>query len=263
MIQHILHNGKSGMNATRDAINNVSQNVVNANTSGYKRIESEFQSLLSSSLDRDSYPNYSENVATGNGVKTSNAFRDLTQGGLKQTGNFCDFGIVGDGYFRVLRKDGSYAYVRNGEFVIDGWGRLVDSYGNILDIDFEDGFSYDNFAFTEDVTGSVNSLGSSSTEGIDKGGIIRYGGQTIGRINIYKHIGSDDLRSIGDNLYIPKDGGNMVQSNSAYMRQGYVELSNVNVGEEMTDLIALHRAYQLAGKSITTADEMWSLVNNM
>lgn len=263
MIQHIMHNGKSSMHANNEAITNISQNVVNANTSGYKRIESEFQTLLSSSLDKYSYPNYSENVATGNGIKYSNAFRDLTQGGTKKTENFSDFAIIGDGYFRVITSDGGYAYTRCGEFQIDGWGRLVDSYGNILDIEFEDGFSYDNFKFTEQVTGNVNSTGSSSTEGIDKNGVIRYNGQSIGKINLYKHIGSDDLRSIGDNLYIPKDGGSMIQSNSAYMRQGYVELSNVNLGKEMTDLISLYRAYQLAGKSITTADEMWALVNNI
>ena len=97
MIQHIMHNGKSGMRATRDAITNTSQNMVNATTSGYKRIESEFQTMMSSSLDKDSYPNYSENVATGNGVKNSAVFRDTSQGGLKQTYNFSDFALVGEG----------------------------------------------------------------------------------------------------------------------------------------------------------------------
>ena len=263
MIQHIMHNGKSGMRATRDAITNTSQNMVNATTSGYKRIESEFQTMMSSSLDKDSYPNYSENVATGNGVKNSAAFRDTSQGGIKQTYNFSDFALVGEGYFRVRRADGSYAYTRNGEFNIDGWGRLVDSYGNLLDIEFQNGYSYDNFGFTVDIADKINVLGSSSTEGIDKDGYIRLDGEIVGKINTYNHTGSDDLRSIGDNLYVPKEGVDMVQSNSAYIRQGYVELSNVNLVDEMTDLIALQRAYQLVGKGVTTADEMWSLINNM
>lgn len=265
MIQHIMHNGKSGMNATKEYINNISQNMVNATTTGYKRIESEFQTLMSSSLDRDSYPNYSENVATGNGVKTSSAVRENTQGALRLTSKFTDFAIVGDGYFRVLRADGSQAYTRNGEFSIDGAGRLVDYAGNIVDIEFEQGYSYDNFSFSVELTNSFNESGIATSNGIDREGYIRQNGEVIGKINIYTiaNNGSDDLRSIGDNLYIPKDGVNMVQSNTSYMRQGYIETSNVNTADEMTDLIAMQRAYQLAAKGVTTADEMWQLVNQM
>lgn len=263
MIQHVMHNGKSGMRATRDTITNISQNVVNSGTSGYKRLESEFQTMMSSSLDRDSYPNYSEHVATGNGVKTSNSFRDTSQGVLQKTESFSNFAIVGEGYFRVLRADGTYAYTRDGQFNVDGWGRIVDNKGNILDIDFMNGYSYENFAFTEEYTSNINISGSSSTEGIDKDGYIRMNGDVIGRINIYNQTGSDDLRSIGDSLYVPKEGGNMVQFNSSYIRQAYIELSNVDIAEEMTELIKLQRAYQLAGQSVTTADEMWALVNNI
>ena len=263
MIQHIMHNGKSGMHATKEYISNISQNMVNANTTGYKRIDSEFQTLISSSLDKDSYPNYSENVATGNGVRVTGSYRDNTQGSLRQTGILSDFALEGPGFFRLLRADGTYAYTRSGEFSVDGWGRLTDESGNLLDIEFRDGYSYDNFSFSREFMNSINNIGAPGDNGIDKEGHIRVNGEVIGKINAYTHIGSADLLSVGDNLYIPKEDVNMVQSNSTYIHQGYIEMSNVNTAQEMTDLIAMQRAYQLVGKGVTTADEMWSLVNNM
>ena len=263
MIQNIMHVSKSGMSSTRDKISLVSSNMINSTTTGYKKLESEFQTLVSSSLDKDSYPNYSENVSTGTGVKTSEPFRRDEQGMIKETGKFCDFAIIGEGYFRVIKPDGTYAYTRNGAFNIDGMGRIVDDYGNFLDITFANGYSYDNLDFSHTSDSRVNSIGTASDDGIDRDGVIRINGITVGKINIYNSVGDDDLRSIRDNLFVPKDGVNMVQSKSSYMRQGYIELSNVNLGEEMINLIALQRAYQLNSKGVITADEMWSLINGM
>lgn len=262
MIQNIMKVGKSGISAAKNNIEYTSNNIANVATVGYKKLDSGFHTLVSSKLDRDSYPNYSTNVQTGTGVKTSEPFRNTEQGNLKETNRFGDFAILGEGYFRVVLPDGTYAYTRNGEFNIDGLGRIVDNKGNFLDIAFSDGYSYDNFSFlTSDF--KVNITGGASTEGIDKDGYIRIDGKLIGKINIYNSQGSDDLRSIQDNLYVPKEGVNMVQSKSSYMRQGYLELSNVNLPDEMINLITLQRAYELSGKSVSTADEMWALVNQM
>ena len=263
MIQNIMSTGKSGMLSHRDTIDIVSNNIVNSSTNGYKKLESEFQTLVSSSLDRDSYPNYSKDVITGTGVKTSAPFRDDTQGGILETGRFCDLAIIGEGYFRVIQEDGTYAYTRNGAFNIDGDGRLVDDFGNILDITFAEGYSYDNVDFSHMSNLSVNPPGTPGLYGIDMDGYISINGEVIGKINIYNSMGDDDLRSIHDNLFIPKEGVNMVQSKLSSMRQGYLETSNVYLGEEMTNLITLQRAYQLSSKGVITADEMWSLINSL
>ena len=262
MIQNIMKVGKSGLASNKKSIECTSSNIANVSTMGYKKLESGFHTLVSSSLDRDSYPNYSSDVKTGTGVKTSEPFRNVEQGILKETNRFSDFAILGEGYFRVILPDGSYAYTRNGEFNVDGLGRIVDDNGNFLDIAFADGYSYDNFSFLTSEF-KVNITGGASTEGIDKDGYIRIDNKLIGKINIYNSAGSDDLRSIQDNLYVSKEGVNMVQSKSSYMRQGYLELSNVNLPDEMINLMVLQRAYQLNGKSVSTADEMWSLVNEM
>lgn len=254
MIQNIMNISKSGLVANRDKIELTSSNMVNATTNGYKKLESEFQTLVSHSLDRYSYPNYSEHVAAGTGVKTSKSFRIDDQGSFKHTGNLFDFALDGEGYFRVIQPDGTYAYTRNGEFNIDKFGQIVDNFGNLLDITFNNGYSYDNVDFS--TTSEFNSA-------IDENGIIKLGEDVVGKINIYNTVGDDDLRSIRNNLFVPKDGVNMVQSKSTYMHQGYIELSNVNLAEEMTNLITLQRAYQLNSKGVSAADEMWAMVNEM
>lgn len=252
MIQNIMNTGKSGLIANRNNIELTSSNIVNSSTTGYKKLQSEFQTLVSYNLDRDSYPNYSEDVSTGTGVKTSEALRVTDQGSLRSTENFYNLALVGEGYFRVIQADGTYAYTRNGEFNLDGMGRIVDDFGNILDIIFNNGYSYDNVDFSNLSNGNI-----------DEDGFVIINNEVVGKINIYNTIGDNDLFSIRDNLFIPKEGVDMVQSKSAYMLQGYIEMSNVNLAEEMTNLIALQRAYQLNSKGVTTADEMWALVNEM
>ena len=261
MIQNIMNVSKSGLTATRNNIELTSSNIVNASTTGYKKLESQFQTLVSHSLDRESYPNYSENVATGTGIRTGKSFRVDDQGSFRKTGKFFNLALAGEGYFRVVQPDGTYAYTRDGEFNIDSSGRIVDNFGNLLDITFNNGYSYDNIDFSS--TSEVDIFDNQIDFSIEKDGLIQLGTDVIGKINVYNTVGDDDLRSIRNNLFVPKEGVDMIQSKSTYMHQGYVESSNVNLSEEMTNLIALQRAYQLNSKGVSIADEMWALVNEM
>lgn len=243
---------KQGMSATQNKVDLISNNVANIGTIGYKRLDSEFQTLVTETLDRQSYPNNSKDVYFGTGSKLGTVFRTLNQGSIQLTEDASNFAIDGDGYFRVLRADGSYAYTRNGDFTVDSLGKMVDINGNILDIQFEDGLSYENFSF-------ANKLYTVSPNGV----VALQDGTRIGTINLYKPTGDNGLNSINDNLFVPKEGQVMIKSNDANLIQGYVEMSNVNLAEELKDLIVMQRAFQLNGKGITNADEMWSLINNM
>lgn len=243
---------KQGMSATQNKVDLISNNVANIGTIGYKRLDSEFQTLVTETLDRQSYPNNSKDVYFGTGSKLGTVFRTLNQGSIQLTEDASNFAIDGDGYFRVLRADGSYAYTRNGDFTVDSLGKMVDINGNILDIQFEDGISYENFSF-------ANKLYTVSPNGV----VALQDGAHIGTINLYKPTGDNGLNSINDNLFVPKEGQVMIKSNDANLIQGYVEMSNVNLAEELKDLIVMQRAFQLNGKGISNADEMWSLINNM
>lgn len=243
---------KQGMSAIQNKIDLISSNVANVGTAGYKKLDSEFQTLVTETLDRPSYPNNSKEAYFGTGTKLGNTYRNVSQGSIKVTDRLENFAIEGNGYFRVLREDGSYAYTRNGAFSVDGLGKIVDDSGNLLDIDFYNGLSYQNFNFAnEEYT-------------VSREGFIRIkDGTVIGQINLYKPTGDNGLNSINDNLFIPKDGELMIKSSDANLIQGCIEMSNIDIADEFKDLIIMQRAYQLNGKGIKNADEMWSLINNM
>lgn len=243
---------KQGMSATQNKIDLISNNVANIGTIGYKKLDGEFQTLVTETLDRQSYPNNSVDAYFGTGSKLGTVYRNLNQGNIQFTGDTSNFAIDGDGYFRVIREDGSYAYTRNGDFTIDSLGKMVDINGNVLDIEFKNNISYENFSF-------ANELYSVSPSGV----ITLQDGSLVGTINLYKATGDNGLNSINDNLFVPKEGQIMIKSNDVNLIQGYIEMSNVNLAEELKDLIVMQRAFQLNGKGITNADEMWSLINNM
>lgn len=243
---------KQGMSATQEKVDLISNNIANSTTVGYKKLDAEFQTMLTETLDRPSYPNNSKDVYFGTGAKLGTVYRTLTQGNIQITNNQTDIALDGDGYFRVQTSDGNYAYTRNGQFTVDALGKLVDREGNILDIQFEEGISYDNFSFS-----NIEFLISAN------GDINLKDGTLIGNINIYKATGDNGLLSYKDNLFIPKEGQVMIKSGDVNLMQGCVEMSNVNLVDEMKDLIVMQRAFQLNGKGISNADEMWSLINNM
>ena len=243
---------KQGMSATQNKVDLISSNISNVGTIGYKKLDGEFQTMVTETLDRPSYPNNSKDVYFGTGSRLGTVYRSLKQGNLQPTGFASNFAIDGDGYFRVTREDGTFAYTRNGDFNVDSLGKMVDINGNVLEIQFQTGISYENFSF-------ANVDYSVSSDGV----IALRDGTVIGNINIYKATGDNGLNSSGDNLFVPKEGQIMIKSNDVNLIQGCVEMSNVDLAEEMRDLIVMQRAFQLNGKGIKNADEMWALINNM
>lgn len=246
----IINVSKSGMNANQNKINVISNNIVNANTTGYKRLEVEFQDLVRESLNRHSYPVNMDNTDVGTGVRAANEIRNTMQGALKQSGIKTDLAIDGEGLFRVIRPNNTYAYTRSGEFTVDSSGNLVDDNGNVLDIQF-----YNN--------DYANAGLSSENFSVDKNGQAFAGDRVVGKINLYNSTGDNDFLSAGDSLFVAKEGAALDIINGSNIMQGYTEMSNVNLAQEMTDLISIQRSFQLNSKGITVADDMWSMINNL
>lgn len=247
----MMNVSKSGMSANQNKINVISNNMVNSTTTGYKRLEVEFHDLVREGLNRDSYPVNKLNTNIGTGIRSGNEIRNTMQGSLKQSGIKTDLAIDGEGLFRVIRPNNTYAYTRSGEFAIDSSGKLVDDAGNVLDIQFYNNNSYATAGLTnENFT-------------VDKTGQVYAGNELIGKINLYTATGDNDFLSVGDSLFVTKDGANLNVVNGSSMMQGYTEMSNVNLGQEITDLISVQRAFQLNSKGITVADDMWSMINNL
>ena len=155
----------------------------------------------------------------------------------------------------MQQDDGNVVYTRDGSFKIDTNGTLVDSNGKKVYIEYENGASEGNPAL------------ESNNISIDKdGGItMNVGDQTtkVGSIPIFTAIGDKGFIPIGNNCFTPSSDAQVTLSNNYNVVQGALESSNVDTGEVFSDVILTQRAFQLSSKAITTADDLWSMVNNM
>ena len=85
----------------------------------------------------------------------------------------------------------------------------------------------------------------------------------VGKVNLYNSNGNNDFISIGDSLFQIRPESELFVQTDSNIIQGYSEMSNVNIGEEFTELISIQRSFQLNSKGITVADDMWSMINNL
>lgn len=250
-----LWTSRSGMIATQEKLDSISNNVVNSGTTGYKRIEVGFKDLLTETLDRNGVPLNDKSTITGTGSKAGEWYRDTTQGTLLETSVNSNMAIDGEGFFRVIGSNGEVSYTRDGSFNVDSTGRIVDSEGNLLEVQYENGYSADNINLTNNNM-LVDTSGNLYVKSSDKF-------TKVGEINLYTAVGDRAFLSKGENLYYPAEGVEVYRSTNADIYQGMVEGSNVDIATEFTEMIITQRAFELSSKGITTADEMWQLVNNM
>ena len=260
----LLENSRSAMMAEQEKLDSISNNMANVNTNGYKKLDVNFKDLVYESLDRKGYPvSKGEKgkaiLQNGTGVRSSEWIRDNVQGQLTQTSLKTDLAIDGNGYFEVVKPDNSKAYTRAGNFLTDSSGTIVDQNGNRLSIIDDKGndinkvngpYKFDKNNFSVDSHGVVT---------IKNGNISR----PVGEIMVLDAVGDNSMISVGDNLFIPKPGTKIVKSRDYTVMQGYLELSNVDIATEMTEMLVTQRAFQLSSTTLKTADEMWQMANNL
>ncbi|SHE56496.1 flagellar hook-basal body complex protein [Clostridium fallax] len=251
----MLWNGKNAMLANQEKIDAISNNLANVQTNGYKKVNVSFENLMTETLERKGYPTTGKEAFTGTGVRTTPWSRDDAQGILKETSINTNFALDGVGYFRVVKPDGTYSYTRDGAFYTDARGRLVDSRGNKLYIEYDNGFNENNVQFSRDNF----MLDKSGEIALKENGHLR----KVGKVPAFTTTGTDSLVSTGSNLFEPKPGAQMTVTNNVDMLQGFLEGSNVDMGKEFSDLIIAQRAFELGSRSVRTADEMWGMANNL
>ncbi len=182
-------------------------------------------------------------VQMGHGVKVASTLRMFDQGSLQNTGNISDIAIQGEGFFRVLQYDGSYAYSRDGSFKIDADRQLVTSNGlKVLpEITFPEGYRQDTITISQDgrVTVRVSDLD-----------------------DLYRFQNPAGLSSVGENLYKQTPAsGNSIVGRPGFEGFGksihkFLEMSNVSTVSEMVNMIVAQRAYEFNSKAIQTSDNM-------
>ncbi|WP_137132537.1 flagellar basal-body rod protein FlgG [Rhizobium sp. FY34] len=250
----------TGMDAQQTNLEVIANNIANINTTGYKRARAEFSDLLYQTERAQGVPNRAnqaivpEGANIGLGVQTAAVRNIHTQGELAQTDNNLDVAVIGRGWFQVQSPDGTTLYSRAGSFNTNAEGQLVtiDGYAIVPNITFPANVS----ETTISRTGQVSVRVGNDTDFTD-----------IGQLTIANFVNEAGLKPLGDNLFqqtaasgeatvaAPEDPG------FGYLKQGYLEASNVDAVKEITDLISAQRAYEMNSKVITTADEMASIVS--
>lgn len=240
-----LYSAAAGMAAQQDRMDSLANDVANVNTPGYKRLRVGFRDLIYQESGRGSQPG----VRTGTGAAAMSLGRAQAQGSLQQTGNPLDVAIQGHGFFQVRLPDGRIALTRDGNFRLDGAGRLTTQQGALVEpaITVPRGTDPKDVAIAADGTVSIGA------------------GRRLGRIEVVDVPSTDGLQPLGDNLFglTGASGAARAVAGRTSVAQGTLEMSNVGIADAMVDMMDAQRSYELASKAITMQDQILGVANGV
>jgi flagellar basal-body rod protein FlgG len=257
-----LYSAASGMNAQQMSIDNIANNLANANTAGFKARRTQFQDLLYQSFLQPGAAAGAQTVVPsglqlGLGARPAANSINFTQGSFQQTNNPLDVVIQGKGFFQIRKTDGTIAYTRAGNFQLDRDGNVVTANGDPLEPQITLNAQAQSITIAQDGTVSYSLPGQTAS-------------QVAGQIQLANFTNPGGLNSIGNGLFLPTDasgdptiGNPGGQEGMGTLQQGYVEASNVSVVEEFINMITSQRAYEASTKVVKAADEMYQQVNNV
>jgi flagellar basal-body rod protein FlgG len=235
-----LYTAATGMIAQQMNVDNIANNLANVNTTGYKKSKMEFQDLLYQQL-RLAGATQAEGAQVpvelqiGYGTRPVATQRIFSQGTIVPTGNPLDVSIDGDGFLQVSLPDGTTAYTRDGALKVAADGTIVTS----------DGYSLEpQITLPPDAT-DIN-ISSNGEVAVKLPGDATF--QTLGQFELARFINPAGMKTIGRNLMLS---------------QRFLELSNVEVVDEMVSMIVAQRAYEINSRAIQTSEEMLSNANNL
>lgn len=260
-MQRSLFIAATGMEAQRLSIDVISNNLANVNTTGFKKSRADFQELFyqgmksagASSAEGAELPS---GIQVGLGVKPAAVQKMFQQGDFVSTGNNLDLVIEGQGFFQITKPDGEIAYSRAGALKINSEGNIVNSDGYALEPAITIPANTLQITIAQDGTVSTLQAGSSTPT-------------QVGQIELAQFINPGGLNATGKNLFLPTAAsgepitGNPGSDGLGTINQGFLELSNVNVVEEMVNMIVSQRAYELNSKVVQSSDEMLATANNI
>lgn len=273
-----LWTAASGMIAQQTNLDTVANNLSNVNTAGYKKDTVEFKSLLYQTLQSPSTNNAAENkpvpAQVGLGTRTASITTVFTQGNLQDVDNNTYMAIEGNGFFKVRDNDGNVCYTRDGSFAtqpVEGGTMICTSEGYpVLDqknnpIIISSDYRVEDFAV--DTEGNI--YVSTTTERIALTQTVN--GETYQqKIGLVQFNNPAGLDSAGGNRYkVTVASGDPLEESAtpalkqSRIHQGYLEMSNVQVADEMVNMIVAQRAYEMNSKAIQASDEMLQQANNL
>jgi flagellar basal-body rod protein FlgG len=256
-----LWSAASGMTAQQLNVDNIANNLANVNTTGFKKQRVDFQDLMYQTTKLPGSPAFSgvevpTGIQTGLGVRPAATTKVFAQGTIQNSGNPLDVCIEGDGFFQVLKPNGDIVYSRAGALKMDSNGNIVTSDGYPLEPALTIPVDAESIAIGSDGTVAVLIAGDTAP-------------QEVGQIQLARFANPAGLLSTGHSLYAETAASGVPQTGTpgegglGQVAQGALELSNVEVVEEMVNMITAQRAYEANSQAIKIADDMLQLANNV
>lgn len=275
-------NATVSMSALQQRLDLLAENMANVNTAGYKRKEATFQDLLTNAKQQPEAFRREGRVGPlgynqGWGARFIQMGPDMTQGSLKETGTSTDLALEGNALFVVASDDaGGRGYTRSGAFQLTVTGQ-----GDTI-LATATGYPVLGQVPVQTANGVVLREGpivvpegvslQISPEGVVDG-VRADGSRTrLGQLSLVQPTRPESLVAAADNLFAVAPGTDAAdvltpvqagEGGAVAVRQGFIEQSNVDLVEEMTELLSVQRAYQLSARALTSADTMAGLANNM
>ena len=266
-----LYTAWTGMINEQKRLDVISNNLANSATTAYKKegmTSKAFSDVLAIKVDDPTVHFQNQNIGKMSlGVKVGETYFDYSQGNLRETGNTYDLALEGNGFFtlRMLDKNGQehIRFTRDGNFAVTNEGLLVTKDGDaVLDANLQE-----IYIPVDEAQLSV---------GFDSLGNVTVNGEIIAKLNIVDFSNTDYVLKYGENMFelvqepvsysmndLTADGeGNLLKSATAVVHQGFEEMSNVNVINEMVQMITISRSYEANQKMIQTVDSTLDKVIN-
>lgn len=251
-----IYSAVSGALAQSQKLDTIANNLANVNTTAFKKDRQVFNEYVTAYEKQDTViqvprvPASVESFYDMQGgdkayVNTVGTYTNFQQGDLKSTDSLLDMAIEGRGFFEVLTPTG-VRFTRNGAMQIDPNGRIVNKEGHPF-----------LKAGNQDPTQRVfNVTGRNLT--ISQSGELYEGGNALGKFSVVDFGNPDDLQKIGNSNYQLKSNATSQPQTAldARVQQGFIEGSNVNVIEEMTDMITANRVFEATQKAIQAHDQL-------
>jgi flagellar basal-body rod protein FlgG len=250
------------MRAQEMNVDNIANNLANANTAGYKTRRAQFQDLMYQSVLQPGTAAGQQTIVpaglqVGLGTRPTSNEIVFTQGSFSETDNPMDVVIQGNGFFQISLPSGEMAYTRCGQFQLDKNGNMVTSSGNLLQPQITFPPNAQTISIAADGTVTYTLPNQSAA-------------QQAGQIQLANFQNPAGLNSLGNGLYAVTDASGDATLGTpggaegmGSLLQGYYEQSNVSIVDEFINLIQAQRGYEANSKVVTAADNMYQQVNNV
>lgn len=267
----------SGLKAAQTDLSVVSNNIANANSTGFKKSRAEFGDLFASA------PTQNTKSVAGQGARLNGIVQQFTQGSLSSTGRTLDLAVAGDGFFVVKGQPPREAqtYTRNGTFSVNVDREVVDSTGNKVQllpvnaagqVTSTAAADMNDFVLPATDPADANAVLSNITIGDDGLVTATYsnGNQSrLGAVAMASFTAVEGLRPIGDSHWQATGDSGVALVNQAgngplgTVRSGTLEAANIDLTEELVGLISAQRNFQANAKAIETANNMTQAIVNL